>query len=93
MTIKYAVLYLLMLPAGIGLTVITLLRMRAGRIALSRWAKVLVIAGMILSQVILAAAMMPVSVCRAVQDVFIGTATHPATQIEPSAGLEIDTEE
>lgn len=88
MTVKYAILYILMLPTGITLTVITILRMRSGKITLPPWAKVLVVAGMILSQVILAAAMMPTSVYQAVQDAFVNTATHSVTQADPSAPVE-----
>ena len=44
MTVKYAMLYILMLPAGIALTIITILRMRNGKIVLPQWAKVLLIA-------------------------------------------------
>jgi hypothetical protein len=54
------------------------------------WGKILVISAMLLSQVILAASMMPTSVYRAVQDVFIGTDTHPVTQVDPSAPLDVD---
>ena len=83
MTTQYAILCIFMLPTGIALTVITILRMRAGKIALPKWAKTLLVVGMILSQVILAAAMLPTKVYQALADTFITTGTQPATPIEP----------
>lgn len=87
MTIKFLLLRILMLPAGIALTVITILRMRSGRITLPRWAKCLLIIGMILSQLIIAAAMMPPSVYQAVEDTFFNTDTQPVTPIDPPPGV------
>ena len=93
MTVKYAMLYILMLPAGIALTVVTLLRMRNGKIVLPQWAKVLLIAGMILSQIILVVVMMPPTVYQAVADTFINTDTHSITQIDPSAPADAEAME
>lgn len=93
MTVGYSLLTILMLPAGIALSIITILRIRSGRIALSRWGKVLVIAGILLSQVILIAAMMPTSVYQAVRDTFIGQDTHSVTQIDPSIPADVEPTE
>ena len=87
MTVKYAILYILMLPVGLALTVITLLRMRAGTITLPHWAKILLIIGMILSQLILVASMMPPIVYQAVKDTFINTDTHAVTPMAPSSEM------
>lgn len=76
---------ILMLPAGIALTVITILRMRSGRIQLSQRAKILLVVGMILTQVILVAGMMPVSVFQAIEDVFISTEQHAVAPLDPSS--------
>lgn len=84
MTVGYSLLSILMLPAGIVLTVITILRIRSGKISLPRWAKILVITGMLLSQVILIAAMLPTGVYQAVVDTFIGQDTHSVTQVDPT---------
>lgn len=84
MTLKYAILYVLLLPVGIALTAITLARMYNGRISLPRWAKMILIIGMILSQLILVAAMLPPSVYQAVEDTFVQKSTHPVTGIDPS---------
>lgn len=71
---------ILMLPAGIALTVITIMRIRSGKICLPQWAKVLLVVGMILSQIILVLGMMPPSVYQAVEDTFIHTDTRPVTR-------------
>lgn len=84
MTVGYSLLTILMLPAGLTLTVITILRMRSGKIFLPRWAKILVITGMLFSQVILIAAMLPTGVYQAVVDTFIGQDTHSVTQVDPT---------
>lgn len=73
-----------MLPTGIILTMITILRMRAGKISLPQWAKLLLVIGMILSQIIIAAGMMPPSVYQVVEDTFINTETQPVTPLDPS---------
>lgn len=83
MTVKYLLLNILMLPAGIVLTIITILRMRSGKICLPQWAKVMLVIGMILSQIIIAAGMMPPSVYQAVEDAFIHTDTKPVAPIDP----------
>lgn len=90
MTVKYAFLYILMLPAGITLTVITMLRMRAGKIALPQWAKILVALGMILSQIILLSAMLPTGAYQAIADTLVPAYTQSATPIDPSAPEVID---
>lgn len=74
---------ILMLPAGIALTVITIMRIRSGKISLPQWAKVLLVVGMILSQIILVLGMMPPSVYQAVEDTFIHTDTRPVTPMDP----------
>lgn len=74
---------ILMLPAGIALTIITILRMRSGKINLPQWAKILLVIAMILSQVILVAGMLPPKVYQAVEDTFIHTDTRPVTPIDP----------
>ena len=61
---------LLMLIAGIILSVITLLRMRSGQITLSRWAKLLLTVGMLALLVILLLSMLP-PVAQEVSDSFI----------------------
>lgn len=91
MTIRYFLLSMLILPAGIVLTIITILRMRTGQIALPKWAKIVLIIGMILSQLIIAVGMMPPSVSYAVKDAFIHTGTHPATPIDPPFAVEPDS--
>ena len=75
---------ILMLPAGITLTVITILRIRSGRINLPQRMKILLVVGMILTQVILVAGMMPVSVFQAIEDVFIHTEQHSVAPLDPS---------
>ncbi len=88
MTVGYSLLFILMLPAGIVLTVITILRIRSGKISLPRWAKILVVVGSLLLQMILIAAMMPTSVYQAVKDTFINQDTHTVTPADPSAPAE-----
>ena len=88
MTVKYLLLHIFMLPIGIVLTIITILRMRTGQISLTRWAKIMLIIGMILSQLILVAGMMPPSVYRAVEDAFINTDTQPVAPMDPSSDAE-----
>ena len=88
MTVGYSLLSILMLPAGLALTVITILRIRSGKISLPRWGKILVIVGMLLLQVILIAAMMPTGVYQAVTDTFIDQDTHTVTPADPSAPAE-----
>lgn len=83
MTVKFLMLHILILPTGIALTIITILRMRSGRIVLPQWAKILLIIGMILSQLIIAAGMMPPSVYQVAEDTFINTDTQPVTPIDP----------
>lgn len=91
MTVKYLLLHIFMLPIGIVLTIITILRMRTGQISLTRWAKIMLIIGMILSQLILVASMMPPSVYRAVEDTFINTDTQPVAPMDPSSDAEPDS--
>ena len=85
MTVKYALLYILMLPVGITLTAITLFRMRAGKILLPQWAKSLVVLGMIFSQIVLLAAMLPTKAYQAIADTLVPVYTQSATPIDPSA--------
>ncbi len=91
MTVKYAILYMLMLPVGITLTIITILRMRSGKITLPKWAKMLLVVGMILSQVILAAAMMPPAVYQARHDTLVNTDTHSVTPIASMPRVDPDS--
>lgn len=71
-----------MLLFGILLTVITIIRMRSGKIALPAWGKFLLCAGMIIMLVILIAGMLPPDVVR-VDNIFINTDTHPVASIPP----------
>lgn len=83
MTVSYLLLRILMLPTGIVLTIITILRMRSGRICLPEWAKIMLVIGMILSQIIVGVSMMPPSVGHAVEELFIQTDTQPVTPMDP----------
>lgn len=83
MTVRYSLFSILILLTGIALTVITIMRIRSGKISLPQWAKIMLVVGMILSQIIIVLGMMPPSVYQAVEDTFIHADTRPATPIDP----------
>lgn len=74
---------LLLLIAGIILTVITMLRMRSGQIALPRWRKILLSAAMILGLLITLIGILPPIEVR-VTNPFVSEETHVVTPADPS---------
>ena len=59
MSLKFSALYVLMLAAGIVLTVITMVRMRSGKIRIPLWSKILLSFAMIAMLVITLLGMLP----------------------------------
>ena len=72
----------LMLLSGIVLTVITIRRMARGGIRVPRWGKVLLIVGMILSQVILLLSILPPLEVEVVNP-FVNEEVHVVTPVDP----------
>lgn len=78
---------LLMLLAGIVLTVITVRRMVRREICVPGWAKVLLTAGMILLQLILLLSILPPLKVE-VDNPFVNEQTHVVTPVDPAESAE-----
>ena len=78
---------LLMLIAGVILTVITIRRMMRGTIRVPSWARVLLIAGMVLLQLILLLSILP-PVEIEVENPFVNEQTHIVTPAEPQESID-----
>ena len=78
---------LLMLIAGVILTVITIRRMIRGEIRVPGWARALLIVGMVLLQVILLLSILPPLEVD-INDPFVNEQTHIVTPADPIDSIE-----
>lgn len=78
---------LIMLAAGIALTVVTMLKMRSGSLCLPSWGKLLLSAAMILMLVITLLNVLPINYA-IVEDIFITEHIEIVTPLDPSETTE-----
>lgn len=77
------IISLIMLAAGIALTVITMLWMRSGRLSLPSWGKIVLSAAMVLGLLVTLAGMLPPLEVQ-VDNPFVEEHTHIVTPADPS---------